>query len=397
MEKFEMAKNGSKASFANSPRRRVRKEATCALATLVFAFDLVNVPAVDLNRILLFVAVISPLLVLAKAWRPGEIYRGWRVAAAIVLAITGLAWIFARNAAGFIGGGAWFALLFIPAVGLRKMTELAAQQRYTAARRLAIVLQIFHPSAELRRQIELFRQLESDRPTVFVSSNVPFQRYQPQDRQRRFRRAPVVVIFIALNVAVFLLEEISFRNLPESIMLHRLGALELDRIVFWHEYWRLFTALFLHAGIVHLLFNLFALYVLGPGLERTIGSLRFALCYLISGLGSSAGVVAFGLFHPASAAQVVGASGCVMGIVGAWAGFLLRHRHAPRAKERLLNILLIIGIQTAFDFTTPQVSTTAHVSGLITGFIVGLLIAPRASTNRIKSNPARAMSSTVHR
>src|SRR5204862_7963936 len=114
-----------------------------AAATLVFALDLVNVPAVDLDRILLFVAVISPLLVLAKAWRPGEIYRGWRVAAAIVLAITGLAWIFARNAAGFIGGGAWFALLFIPAVGLRKMTELAAQQRYAAARRLAIVLQTF--------------------------------------------------------------------------------------------------------------------------------------------------------------------------------------------------------------------------------------------------------------
>lgn len=355
-----------------------------------------NVPAVDLDRILLFVAVISPLLVLAKAWRPGEIYRGWRLAAVTVLAITGLAWIFARNHAGFIGGGAWFALLFIPAVGLRKMTDLAAQQRYAAARRLAIVLQIFHPSAELRRQIELFRQLESDRPTVFVSSNVPFQRYQTQDRQRRFRHAPAVVIFIALNVAVFLLE-ISFRNLPESDMLHRLGALELDRVVVWHEYWRLFTALFLHAGIAHLLFNLFALYVLGPGLERTIGSLRFALCYLISGLGSSAGVIVFGGFHPASAAQVVGASGCIMGIVGAWAGFLLRHRHAPRAKERLLNILLIIGIQTAFDFTTPQVSTTAHVCGLISGFIVGLLIAPRASTNRIKSNPARAMSSTVHR
>ena len=367
-----------------------------APATLVFALNLVDVPAVDLDRILLFVAVISPLLVLAKAWRPGEIYRGWRIAAAIVLAITGLAWIFARNAAGFIGGGVWFALLFIPAVGLRKMTDLAAQQRYAAARRLALVLQIFHPSAELRRQIELFRQLESDRSRLFVSSGISFQRYQPQDRQRRFRHAPVVVIFIALNVAVFLLE-ISFRNLPESIMLHRLGALEPDRVVFLHEYWRLFAALFLHAGIAHLLFNLFALYVLGPGLERTMGSWRFALCYLLSGLGSSVGIVVLWLLGITHATQVVGASGCVMGVVGAWAGFLLRHRHAPRANERLLNILLIIGIQTAFDFTTPQVSTTAHVCGLISGFIVGLLIAPRPSANRIKSNPARAMSSTAGR
>jgi membrane associated rhomboid family serine protease len=351
---------------------------------------------VDLNRIFLFIAVISPLLVLAKAWRPGEIYRGWRVASIVVLAITGLAWIFARNVAGFIGGGAWFALLFIPAVGLRKMTDLAAQQRYAAARRLGIALQIFHPSNELRRQIELFRQLESDRPAVFVSSSVPFQRYQPHDRQRRFRHAPAVVIFIALNVAVFLLE-ISYGNLSGYITLQRLGALEPYRVVRLHEYWRLFAALFLHAGITHLLFNLFALYVLGPGLERTIGSWRFALCYLISGLGSSMGVVAFWLARLTSATQVVGASGCVMGIVGAWAGFLLRHRHVPRAKERLLNILLIIGIQTVFDFTTPQVSTAAHVCGLISGFIVGLLIASRASADRIKSSRATAMSSTVNR
>lgn len=350
----------------------------------------------DLNRIFLFIAVISPLLVLAKAWRPGEIYRGWRVASIIVLAITGLAWIFAPNAAGFIGGGAWFALLLIPAVGLRKMTDLAAQQRYTAARRLAITLQIFHPTSELRRQIELLRQLESSRSAVFVSSSVPPQRLEVRDRQRRFRHAPAVVLFIALNVAVFLLE-ISYGNLSGFFTLHRLGALEPHRVFFLHEYWRLFAALFLHASVAHLVFNLFALYVLGPGLERTIGSWRFAFCYLISGIGSSVGVVAFWLVRLTNATQVVGASGCVMGIVGAWAGFLLRHRHAPRAKERLFNILLIIGIQTVFDFTTPQVSTAAHVCGLISGFIAGLLIAPRANTDRIRSDRATVTSSIAGR
>jgi membrane associated rhomboid family serine protease len=353
----------------------------------------VNVPAVDLDRILLFVAVISPLLVLAKAWRPGEIYRGWRFAAAIVLAITGLAWIFARNHVGFIGGGAWFALLFVPAVGLRKMTDLAAQQRYAAARRLAIVLQIFHPSAELRRQIEVFRQLELDRSAVFVSG-VPLPPYRRPDRRRRFRSSPAVIILIALNMAVFLLE-ISY-GLSDAT-LDRLGALEPFRVVFLHEYWRLFAALFLHAGETHLVFNLFALYVLGPGLERTIGSFRFTLCYLLSGLGSSAGVVVFWLVGLTNAIQVVGASGCVMGIVGAWAGFLLRHRHVSRARERLFNILLIIGIQTAFDVTTPQISTAAHICGLISGFIVGLIIAPKATDNRIISNLARVTSSTTGR
>jgi rhomboid protease GluP len=146
------------------------------------------------------------------------------------------------------------------------------------------------------------------------------------------------------------------------------------------EYWRLFTALFLHGGSAHLLFNLFALYVLGPPLERSIGAVRFTACYLISGLGSSAGVVLLTVFGLVHVAQLVGASGCVMGIVGAWAGFLLRHRHAPRAKQRLANITMIVVIQVVFDFSTPQVSMAAHLCGLITGFVVGLVLAPRKTS-----------------
>ena len=76
--------------------------------------------------------------------------------------------------------------------------------------------------------------------------------------------------------------------------------------------------------------------------------------------------------------QLVGASGCIMGIVGAWAGFLLRHRHAPQAKQRLANIFMIIVIQTAFDLSTPQVSMAAHLCGLIAGFFLGLILAPRS-------------------
>jgi rhomboid protease GluP len=82
-----------------------------------------------------------------------------------------------------------------------------------------------------------------------------------------------------------------------------------------------------------------------------------------------------GLVH---VAQLVGASGCIMGIVGAWAGFLLRHRHAPHAKQRLANVAMIVAIQTAFDLSTPQVSMAAHLCGLIAGFFLGLILAPRA-------------------
>ncbi len=308
---------------------------------------------VDLNHIFLFIAVISPLLVLARAWRPGGTHRGWRIAALVVLAITAASWVVFRQQAGYIGGSVWFALLFVPAIGLRKVTELAAQDRYRSARKLATALQILHPSAELREQVAFFRVLESRQNDENAASPLPIQRgMRQQDRHRHLWKAPAVLVFILLNIAVFLFE-ISFGDWTDPGTLHELGALEPYAVVVQGEYWRLFTALFLHAGSAHLFFNLFALYVLGPPLERSIGA-----------------------FH---AAQLVGASGCVMGIVGAWAGFLLRHHHVPRARQRLANIAMIVVIQVALDLSTPQVSMAAHLCGLITGFFAGLTIAPKKS------------------
>jgi rhomboid protease GluP len=186
-----------------------------------------------------------------------------------------------------------------------------------------------------------------------------------------------VLALILLNAVVFLFE-ISVGNLNDPELLHRIGALEPYAVVVQEEYWRLLTALFLHGGFTHLLFNAFALYILGPPLEQSIGTMRFVACYLISGLASGAGVVGLtliGLVHPV---QLVGASGCIMGIVGAWAGFLMRHRHASHAKQRLGNIVIIVAIQIAFDLSTPQVSMSAHLSGLVAGFFLGLALAPRA-------------------
>ena len=333
----------------------------------------------NLNHIFLFLAVISPLLVLARAWRPGSFYRGWRIAAFVVLVISGVAWIFFRSTAGYIAGGAWFAFLFLPAIGLRKVTELAASQHYRSARKLAAVLQILHPTAELREQVQLFRYLESHQNDRAGVASFPIQHeIAEKDRHRHFRNAPAVFIFILLNAAAFIFE-ISFGNWTDPEVLHHLGALEPYAVVMQGQYWRLFTALFLHAGFLHLLFNLFALYVLGPPLERSIGALRFAICYLISGLISSAGVVVLTVIGIVQVAQLVGASGCIMGIVGAWAGFLLRHRHTPHAKQRLGNVLMIVAIQTAFDLSTPQVSMAAHLCGLFSGAVLGFVLTPRPS------------------
>lgn len=329
----------------------------------------------DLNHILFFLAVVSPLAVLARAWRPGPVYRGWRVAAFIVLGIAGLSWLFVRSFAGFVAGGFWLALLFIPAIGMRRVADLATRQRFASARRLATVLWVVHPTGELRHQIEMLRTLET-RPEMAAHRVWPSS--QAGQRGRHWRNSPAVVIVILINLGVFLIEFVQMMrgHLPEWLVLHRLGAFEADEIIFAGQYWRLFTALFLHAGVAHLIFNLFALYVLGPPLERAIGTFRFCVCYLIAGLGSNLGVLWLGQHHLANAGQLVGASGCVMGIVGASAAFLVRNRHIPLAKQRLLNILMIVAIQTAFDLSTPQVSMAAHLCGLAVGFFAGLWLAP---------------------
>jgi len=88
---------------------------------------------VNLNHIFLFLAIVSPLLVLARGWRPSAPYHGSRLAAFVVLAVTVIAWLLWPDVSGYVGGAAWFLLLFLPAIALRKITQLAAQGHYESA------------------------------------------------------------------------------------------------------------------------------------------------------------------------------------------------------------------------------------------------------------------------
>jgi membrane associated rhomboid family serine protease len=324
----------------------------------------------DLNQLLLFVAVATPLAVLAKTLRRGAHLRPWRLAAVAVLIVAALAWFFFRDRAGYIAGGAWVVLLFVPAIAMRRVADLIRRKRFRSARYLASGIRVLHPSEELRHEIELLRMYES-RPDLAPPLAEP-----AQDRQRTLLNAPAVLVIALLNIAVFLFE-ILHKNWQHPLNLHRLGALEPYAVIHGHQYWRLFSALFLHFDYLHLTFNVFALYVLGPALERAIGSVRFVACYLIAGLGSSIGVVMLAQMNLVHAEQLVGASGSVMGIVGAWAAFSLRNHHLPLARQRLMNVLLIVAIQTAFDLTTPQISMSAHLCGLAAGFLIGLALSPK--------------------
>ena len=150
------------------------------------------------------------------------------------------------------------------------------------------------------------------------------------------RGTPAVWALILLNVAMFGVE-VLFGGSTNSLTLRNLGGLEPAAVIVRHEYWRLLTALFLHYGALHLGINLLGLYILGPPLERMIGATKFVLSYLLAGLGSSAGVVILWWLRLTQSNLLVGASGCIMGVIGVSAGSApasspVAARRAPAAK-----------------------------------------------------------------
>jgi membrane associated rhomboid family serine protease len=139
------------------------------------------------------------------------------------------------------------------------------------------------------------------------------------------------------------------------------------------EWYRLFTAMFVHYGVLHLALNMYALWILGRDLERTLGPLRFAGLYLLAGLG---GNVAAYLFS-APNASTAGASTAVFGLMAAIFVIL------KRLKLSVAPILPVIVINVVFTFAVANISVAGHLGGLAVGGIVAgiLAYAPPARRN----------------
>ncbi|WP_329105989.1 rhomboid family intramembrane serine protease [Micromonospora sp. NBC_01699] len=131
------------------------------------------------------------------------------------------------------------------------------------------------------------------------------------------------------------------------------------------EYYRLFTAMFLHYGIVHLLLNMWALWMLGRTLEATLGPLRFLALYLIAGLG---GNVAAYLFS-APNAQTVGASTAIFGL---FAALFIIMRRMGRDTSAVVPVLVV---NLVFTFAVPGISIAGHLGGLVIGALMALVLA----------------------
>jgi rhomboid protease GluP len=133
------------------------------------------------------------------------------------------------------------------------------------------------------------------------------------------------------------------------------------------EWWRVVTAAFLHGSIPHVALNMLALYQVGNIVEQLFGRGRFALLYALSIAGSGAAVLEFNYGVP-----TLGASGAIYGLFGALVAVGLRL--GRRGRGLIGQVLPVIAINLAFTYAVPGISAAAHVGGLITGFLAGLVL-----------------------
>ena len=195
----------------------------------------------------------------------------------------------------------------------------------------------------------------------------------PWTRQREPAITLTQVIF-GINAAVFLgmaLAAQSIMEFPVSELVvwgGNVGVLTISG-----EWWRLLTNIFVHGGILHIAFNMWCLWELGALAEALYGTGTYACVYLICGIGAS---LASAGWHPG--VPSVGASGAIFGLAGALlAAFKLGEFSVPR--EALVGTLRSLGAfvvyNLIFGFAISGVDNAAHIGGLITGLIVGALIA----------------------
>jgi membrane associated rhomboid family serine protease len=175
----------------------------------------------------------------------------------------------------------------------------------------------------------------------------------------------VTMALIAINVVAFLASGAFAPGGEIGNRVFRDGALYGPAIAHGHEYWRLVTGGFLHAGILHIAFNMYLLYTLGQMLEPPLGSVRFAAIYVVSLLGGSFGAL---LVNPTSV--TVGASGAVFGLMGA-AFVELRARGIDPFQTGIGALILI---NLVFSFVLSNISIGGHIGGLIAGGLASLAL-----------------------
>jgi len=188
------------------------------------------------------------------------------------------------------------------------------------------------------------------------------------------RPGSITTTLLVVNVAMFLVETVlggggSLGGGPSARTLFDLGALYPPAIAQGHQYWRLITAMFLHAGLLHIALNMYALYLFGYLIENAFGAGRFLAIYFIAGFLASVTSFAFGPIGEVG----VGASGAIFGLLGAWVAYNYRRRSSALAAAQLQWALILIALNTVLAVSFRAIDWRAHLGGLVAGVAAGWL------------------------
>lgn len=188
------------------------------------------------------------------------------------------------------------------------------------------------------------------------------------------RHAPATQFLIVVNVIVFVWElsvaGLSFLggNSPNAQALYVDGALVPAFVFQDHQWWRIVTGAFMHGSLLHIAFNMFALWVFGQFIEAVLGSSRMLVVYAVSLVASGLSVV----YLSPPDAPTLGASGAIFGLIGAL--FALGFKFGKRGMDLIRANIPMLILNLVFTFTFPGISWQAHVGGLIAGFLVTFAI-----------------------
>ena len=184
------------------------------------------------------------------------------------------------------------------------------------------------------------------------------------------KKAYAVWVLLVLNLLIFFILE-AVGDTEDGYFMYRHGAMLTGAITEDGEYWRLFTAMFLHFGPEHVFNNMLVLFAIGTILENGIGHGRLAAIYLISGLGAN---LTSHLLNVRAGDEVLsaGASGAVFGLMGAmiFAGAFARDLIGSLSLRQII-VMLVLSL---YHGVSEGVDDVAHVSGLIYGFLLAFLL-----------------------
>ncbi|MCJ7695347.1 MAG: rhomboid family intramembrane serine protease [Anaerolineaceae bacterium] len=183
-----------------------------------------------------------------------------------------------------------------------------------------------------------------------------------------------IITYILIGITVlFFAAQFIIEYLTGYDWLFILGG-KINELILAGQIWRLITPALLHSSILHIGFNMYALYIMGRRLESTYGHARFLLLYFLSAFGGN--VLSFVL----SDANSLGSSTAIFGLLAAEAVFIFQNRHlfGKRVKNMLINIFMILIINLMIGFSpNTNIDNFGHLGGLLGGFIFGSLGGPK--------------------